>query len=172
MELGHAPIIEFSWTLLFNIITVLVLFLILKKFFFEKVHNFMESRSNDIKDSFDNAESVNRRADEKLEEYNSKLRNIEDERMEIIRKAKETADLRANSIISYATEQAIVLRRNTEEALDKQKEKAFMEMQDEISIIAMMAAEKILQREIEKTEEHNKIIEDLLKEAGTKKWNH
>lgn len=172
MELGYASIIEFSWTLLFNIITVLVLFLILKKFFFEKVHKFMEDRANSIKDSFDNAETANRRADARLEEYNLKLRDIEDERMEMIKKAKADADLRADSIISDANDMALTLRQNTEEAIMEQKEKAFMEMRDEISSIALLAAEKILQREIEKTEEHDKIIEDLLKEAGAKKWNH
>ena len=61
-----AGLIEFNWTLLMHLATVLVLFLVVKKFFFEKIHAFMENREQTVRDAFDNAELTNRKADEKM----------------------------------------------------------------------------------------------------------
>ena len=38
----HHGLIEINWSIIMIWITVIVLFLVLKKFFFEKVKNFME----------------------------------------------------------------------------------------------------------------------------------
>ena len=35
------PLLSFNWNLVFTAVTVIVLYLILKHFFFEKVHQFM-----------------------------------------------------------------------------------------------------------------------------------
>ena len=67
-------LIEFSsWDFIFSMITFLVLFLILKHFFFEKVHNFMESRRKEVEDALDNAAEASRLADEKLADYEKKI---------------------------------------------------------------------------------------------------
>lgn len=70
MQVNHEAIIEFSaLDFIFSIITFIVLFLILKHFLFEKVHDFMEQRSQEIQDQFDNAAETNRQADIKLQDY-------------------------------------------------------------------------------------------------------
>ena len=48
----YQGLLEINWNLLFSAITVLVLYLILKHFFFEKVHNFMEARKAAVSFSF------------------------------------------------------------------------------------------------------------------------
>jgi hypothetical protein len=82
-----------------NWVTIIILFLILKKFFFEKVNNFLAARQNAIKETYDTADAVNRKADEKLEAYNKRIANIESEGREIVKNAKLKADSRANEII-------------------------------------------------------------------------
>ncbi|MEG1584358.1 MAG: ATP synthase F0 subunit B, partial [Anaerovorax sp.] len=81
----YADLITLNWTMAMILVTVLVLYLILKHFFFEKVHNFMLARQNAIVDAFDNADHVNKLADEKLEGYNRQISNIEAEGRELIR---------------------------------------------------------------------------------------
>ena len=46
----YTGLIEINWSIIMIWITVIVLFLVLKKFFFEKVKNFMETRSNSIQE--------------------------------------------------------------------------------------------------------------------------
>ena len=70
MNLG---IIEINWSALMILINVLILYLIMKRFFFEKIHNFMQSRQDAVRGAIGEAEAVNRRADLKMEEYQKRI---------------------------------------------------------------------------------------------------
>ena len=48
----YQPLLYVDWNLLFSAVTVLVLFLILKHFFFEKVHDFMWQEKRKWKSAF------------------------------------------------------------------------------------------------------------------------
>ena len=84
----YTGLIEINWSIIMIWITVIVLFLVLRKFFFLKIKNFMENRTNSIKDAFDSAEAVNRRADEKMANYNKRIAGLEADGREIIKEAR------------------------------------------------------------------------------------
>ena len=65
----HAGIIELNWSFLMILINVAILYFILKRFFWEKVRTFMLDRQAAVQDAFDSAEAINRRADEKMQNY-------------------------------------------------------------------------------------------------------
>ena len=73
----YQGLLEINWNLLFSAITVLVLYLILKHFFFEKVHNFMEARKAAVQASLDQAEAANEEAQTLLADYRTTLANAE-----------------------------------------------------------------------------------------------
>ena len=168
MELT-APLISFNATLAMQWVTVLVLFLILKKFFFEKVHNFVTSRQLAVKDAFDNADAVNRKADEKLDAYNKRIANIESEGREIVKTAKQKADNRANEIIDEAQRKAEALLAKAKEEIEKEKVKAISDMREQIVLLSLLAAEKIMEKDIEATG-HEAYIDKIIEEAGTSGW--
>ena len=58
----YQGLLEINWNLLFSAITVLVLYLILKHFFFEKVHKFMEARKAAVQDNLDRAKATEEEA--------------------------------------------------------------------------------------------------------------
>ena len=76
----YQGLLEINWNLLFSAITVLVLYLILKHFFFEKVHNFMEARKAAVQASLDQAEAANEEAQTLLADYRTTLANAETEK--------------------------------------------------------------------------------------------
>ena len=143
----YTGLIEINWSIIMIWITVIVLFLVLKKFFFEKVKNFMETRSNSIQDAFDSAEAVNRRADEKMQNYTKRIANVEAEGREIIRDAKIKADAQAREIIEDANKQATEIMNKAEKNIEREKQKAMEEMRKEVAALAMLAAERIVERE-------------------------
>ena len=71
----YQGLLEINWNLLFSAITVLVLYLILKHFFFEKVHNFMEARKAAVQASLDQAEAANEEAQTLLADYARQCRD-------------------------------------------------------------------------------------------------
>src|SRR5665648_476357 len=100
----YTPLISFNWTMLMIWATVIVLFFILKKNFFEKVRNFIAARETEVKDAYSNADLTNKQADERLEHYNKKLSKSENEAREIVRIAKVKADEMAKKIIEKQIE--------------------------------------------------------------------
>lgn len=167
----YTGLIEINWSIIMIWITVIVLFLVLKKFFFEKVKNFMETRSNSIQDAFDSAEAVNRRADEKMQNYTKRIANVEAEGREIIRDAKIKADAQAREIIEDANKQATEILNKAERNIEREKQKAMEEMRKEVAALAMMAAERIVEREIQNVGQ-DEIVDEVINKARSTGWQN
>lgn len=167
----YTGLIEINWSIIMIWITVIVLFLVLKKFFFEKVKNFMETRSNSIQDAFDSAEAVNRRADEKMQNYTKRIANVEAEGREIIRDAKIKADAQAREIIEDANKQATEILSKAEKNIEREKQKAMEEMRKEVAALAMLAAERIVEREIQNIGQ-DEIVDEVINKARSTGWQN
>ena len=167
----YTGLIEINWSIILIWITVIVLFLVLKKFFFEKVKNFMETRSNSIQDAFDSAEAVNRRADEKMQNYTKRIANVEAEGREIIRDAKIKADAQAREIIEDANKQATEIMNKAEKNIEREKQKAMEEMRKEVAALAMLAAERIVEREIQNIGQ-DEIVDEVINKARSTGWQN
>ena len=167
----YTGLIEINWSIIMIWITVIVLFLVLKKFFFEKVKNFMETRSNSIQDAFDSAEAVNRRADEKMQNYTKRIANVEAEGREIIRDAKIKADAQAREIIEDANKQAAEMLNKAERNIEREKQKAKEEMRREVAALALMAAERIVEREIQNIGQ-DEIVDEVINKARSTGWQN
>ena len=167
----YTGLIEINWSIIMIWITVIVLVLVLKKFFFEKVKNFMETRSNSIQDAFDSAEAVNRRADEKMQNYTKRIANVEAEGREIIRDAKIKADAQAREIIEDANKQATEIMNKAERNIEREKQKAMEEMRKEVAALAMLAAERIVEREIQNIGQ-DEIVDEVINKARSTGWQN
>ena len=102
----YQPLLTINWNLLFTAVTIIVLFIILKVFFFEKVHKFMMDRENEIRSSIENADNVNKLADEKLQNYEAKIANVEMESRQMLKAARDEAKVQAKEIVDSANEKA------------------------------------------------------------------
>lgn len=167
---AYQALFELNWNLLFSIITFLVLFLILYHFFFKKVHDFMMARQQEVVDSLNNAEETNRVADEKLADYEARIANVESESRDIIKKARDEAKVQADGIISEANEKARNAIAHSQEEIQREKFNARKELQEEVGNLAVLAAQQIIEREID-SEKQNDIVERIIKEAEEKTWN-
>ena len=165
----YQPLLYVDWNLLFSAITVLVLFLILKHFFFEKVHDFMVAREEEIEDKFQRAEDVNRQADEKLEKYEATLANVEEDGRKIMKAARDEAKVQAAAIMEEANRHAHDLIAHAQKEIRREQYNARKELQEEIGNLAMMAAEQIMQRELT-TDVQHEVVNKIIKEAEETPW--
>lgn len=162
-------LIEFNWNLLFSMITVLVLYLILKRFFFEKVHDFMVNRERAIQRSLNEADNKRNTADKKLVEYNNKISGIEEDGRKIVGDAKKRANEVSEKIILEANSSAKLIISKAEIEVRHRKEDAEKEMRNEIAQLAVLAAEKIIERELDDVK-HNDIVDGIIEKAGKAQW--
>jgi len=166
----YQPLLSIDWNLLFTAITLLVLFLILKHFFFEKVHAFMVAREEEMENAFQRAEEVNRQADEKLEAYEQTLAGVEEESRQMLKAARDEAKHQAEAIVAEANQQAHDMINHAQKEIRREQYNARKELQEEIGSMAMMAAEQLLQRELT-TDAQHEIVNNIIKEAEEKPWN-
>ena len=158
---------EFDWNSLFALITFLVLFLILKHFFFEKIHNFMEERAASVQKTLDHAAETDRKAEERLRTYEEKIDGAEAEGRQIIADARKTADAQADRILEDANARAEEALRHSRQELERETASDRKQLRREVGELATEAAGRILQKELN-PETHREIIDRVLEEADRK----
>ena len=164
-------LIEFNWSSLMILCNVFILYLILRKFFWEKIKKFMDDRAAAVQDAIDAAEAQNKRADEKMANYSRRIANVEEEGREIIKASKQQADAQAQIIIEEARKQASDIIAKAERTIEQEKSQAMEEMRKEIASIAMLAAEQIVGREIDSVGQ-DAIIDQAIEDARSAKWQN
>ena len=164
-------LIEFNWSSLMILCNVFILYLILRKFFWEKIKKFMDDRAAAVQDAIDAAEAQNKRADEKMANYSKRIANVEEEGREIIKASKQQADAQAQIIIEEARKQASDIIAKAERTIEQEKAQAMEEMRKEIASIAMLAAEQIVGREIDSVGQ-DAIIDQAIEDARSAKWQN
>ncbi len=167
----YQGLLELNWNLLFSGITVLVLYLILKHFFFEKVHNFMAARQAMIEEQLIHAEAESSKAEKLLDEYSKTLANAEEEKRQIIKEAKIIADERAESIVADAKKEAAEIMLTAHKKIKTEEEKAVLQLKGEIAQLAVLTAEQIMEKELDE-ENQREIVDKVLEEAANGKWQN
>ncbi len=167
----YTQLIQFDWSYLMIIVNVIILYLIMKRFFFEKIRNFMQKRQDDIKDALDNADKVNADAESLKNDYEKKIASLEEEGRVIINNSKIKAEEKAREIITQAEQKADLMRKHAEIEMERQKRAAIEDMKDEIAALSILAAEKIIEKQLN-IAEHQAVINKVLNEAGKMKWRN
>ena len=85
---------------------------------------------------------------------------------EIVKQANLRAQAREEEIIAEANAKAAEIRAKAEEAIERDKKRAMNEIKDEISEIVIMAATKVVEKEISEKDNED-IISRFLANVGT-----
>ncbi|MCL1895814.1 MAG: F0F1 ATP synthase subunit B [Clostridiales bacterium] len=166
-----APLIGFDWTFVMVLVTFFVLYLIVKKFFFEKIHDFMQAREQKVIDQFDNAAEAERQAEAHLAEYTDKLEGIEVERRGIVKDARSLAEKRAEQIIFEAHEEAARIIKQAENEIERERAVFADSMRDQVAMLAVYAAEKIIEKELDEKDQLS-LIDGIIGQDGGEAWRH
>ncbi|MFZ5968892.1 MAG: F0F1 ATP synthase subunit B [Bacillota bacterium] len=166
-----AGLVEVTWTLLFQIVNTLILFMILKKLLFKPVTEFMQSRQNAISGAIKEAEDKNKEADQIMKQYQAKLEGVQEEGRQIIKEATQRAEQRADEIAKNAQTDASKLKERAEADIQREKQKAINALKDELAGLAVMAAGKIIDKNLD-AGQHETLIKEFIDEVGEAKWHN
>ncbi|ABR46579.1 ATP synthase F0, B subunit [Alkaliphilus metalliredigens QYMF] len=156
---------------IFTLINLWIMYWVLKKFLFKPTTEYMEGRKKSIADSIQEAEMKNKEADESKAQYDMKLQDIKKERSQIIDEATKRAEKRGDEIIKAAEDEAekVIERAMTE--IQREKQKSLNEMKNEISQLAIAAATKVIEKDLDEGT-HHKMIQQFIDEVGETKWQN
>lgn len=162
-------LVEFSWTFAFQIINTIIIFLVLRRLLFKPVTNFMEDRTKSIENAIIDADTKNMQADELKEEYQSKLDNIKEERNQIIKEATKRAEEKSDDIIKAAQAEAKSMIDRATLDIERERQKAINQLKDEVSALSIMAATKVIEKELSE-DAHRAMIKQFIEEVGDEQW--
>ena len=159
------PFVNLDWTLLFQWGNLLILYLVIKKFLFGPIQKIIESRETEVQNLYDTAEQAKNDAVAMKEEYSQHLANAKDEANEILKNANKKATVRSEEIIRDAQEKAAAIIARADVQIEMERKHAFEEVKQDISDIALLAASKVVERELS-AEEHERLIGEFIENVG------
>ncbi|QSX05046.1 F0F1 ATP synthase subunit B [Sedimentibacter sp. zth1] len=169
--LERLGLVNVDATLFIMLINIGILYFVLKKFLFKPVTAFMDKRSKGIEDSIKDAENKVKDAEKYKNNYLDKLNNAQIERKEIIDKAVYNANLKADNILKEAKSEASALKVKADKDIELERKKAYNDVKSEISSIAIMAASKVLESEVDE-KKNSELINKFIEEVGEVKWQN
>lgn len=162
------PVVTLTYELVFQIVNTIILFIVLRKILFKPVLNIIDSRENAIKEDIATGERAKNEGLALKAEYEKKLSTAKSEGQEIIKQATIRAEQKSEEIISNAKEEANSLKDRANKDIAQEKEKVMNELKNDISSIAILAASKVIEKDIDQAK-HEEMINKFIEEVGEAK---
>lgn len=164
-------LVEFNAAFFMQIANTLILFFALRHFLFQPVTEFMEKRTKVIESSIEEAELKNKESDKLKAEYEEKIKAIKNERNQIVVEATRKAELRSEEILTAADQEAKNILEKARVEIAREKQKMMNELKGEISTLALLAAGKVIEKDLN-PQMHQQMIQQFIDKAGEQKWQN
>lgn len=153
------------FTALFTLANTVALFLVLKKFLFKPVLKMIEDRQKEIDGIYSEADTAKSNAEAMQAEYAQKLSEAAQTSERMLKDAVARAQGREEEIIRKANADADAIRDKAAADIALEKKKAMNDAKDEISVIAMAIAGKVVGRELN-SEDQSNLVDSFIDELG------
>jgi len=150
--------------LLAQLVNFIILLILLRLVAYKPIMKMIDQRSNRIKESMDEVESVKKRAEEADSDAAKRIEEASHEGQKIIKQAMEAGEAAKTKAKQEAREEAQALIEKAKVEIQRERNEAVEELRKEVSDLAIMAAGKVISRTMDK-EAHRKVIDDILREA-------
>lgn len=153
-------------TIVFTLINTLIIFILFKVFLFKPVGKILDKRNEMAAAEIAEAKRAKESAAKTEQEYIEKLAKAKEEAADIMKQATLRAQKREEEIVNEANQKAAEIKARAEENIERDKQRAVNDIKDEISDIVIMAASKVVEKEIS-AKDNEAIIADFLQNVGT-----
>ena len=160
----------FSWpTMVAQIVNFLILLAIVYfagyKGFLKKM---LDERARKVKDSLEQADKIKTEAAQAEEELKKRLEASSKEGQEIIARAMRTGEEARLHAQEEAKQEASLLIEKAREDISRERNEVVTELRQEFADVAMTAAEKVIEKSLDK-QTHQKLIDEVLEKSASLK---
>ena len=152
-------------TIIFTFCNLLILSLVFKHFLFGRVYKILDERQNEVSDTYSKADEALEHAKSLESEYSSLMTGAKEESAEMIKNASKKAQQRSDEIISEAKSEASAILAKAGEDIEREKKRAESELRGEISELAVLVAQKVVEKEISE-KDNERLINDFIENVG------
>lgn len=160
--------LRFDINLVFTVINLLVLYILMKKFLFDKINAIFEQRRQMIDEDYAAAEAAKTQAETDRADYAQRVEAAQQEVEQIIKDGRAEAHAEYNRIIAGAQTQAQKEIAKAQVAIDKQREDTMRSIKTEVGQLVALAAGKIMEEDVS-DEIGARLYEEMMAQAGEQK---
>ncbi len=147
--------------LLVNIIGFLIVWWVLARFVFGPIRSIKAAREKEIADNLQAAQSRREEMEALRKEYEQRLAQIEKEQRDRIEEATRQAHLAREQILAEARAESEKLIARGQAEIAREREKAMVELRDQVADLAIEAAEAVLRASLDDAH-HRKLAREFL----------
>ena len=162
-ELGINPPV-----LIAQIVNFVILLVLLRLFAYKPIMKMLDERSRRVKESMEQAETMKEQAASAEEEIKKQLDTAGKEGQERIARAVKTGEEVKKKAQEEARQEAEALINRARTEIHRERDEAVGELRKEFADLTVLAAEKVIDRSLDK-EAHRKLIDKVLEESITLK---
>lgn len=144
-------------------VTFVALVIVLGKFAWKPMLTMIRQREEQIRDAVTQAEKARAEAAEMLKQNEQNLARAEAEYQKILREGKALAEKMKEEIVAKARQQAEQELARAQEEIQRNIETAKEQLRNEVADLAIKAAEKILEENLD-AQKHKKLIDSVLQQ--------
>jgi len=160
-EVPGLDVFKVMWAM----INFFILLAILYKFAYGPILQMLDDRKNTIESSLHHAEEIRVEIERMKLETQQNLMDSRKEAQEIVARAQKIGEDTKAEVLAKAKEESAIERARAVAEIENAKEKAVGELRETAATLAIMAAEKVLGREIS-VQDHQKMVKDFVNEVG------
>lgn len=153
--------LDFTITFGITLINLGILFLGIKYFLWKPVTNMLETREKKIADDINKAQKEKERAEQLKIQYESFLKEAEEERLSLIKEAEDEGRLRASELVREGKENAEIFLVKARSEIEYEKTLAQKELKNYVSDLAMQVAEKLIATDMD-SEKNRSYVKNML----------
>lgn len=159
--------LSLDWSIIWNIVNILVLFLLLKHFLFKPITEMMESRTAEIENNLKDAEEQKQKAQDLTAQYQQKLEGAKAEATQIVSDARQQGQKEYDALLKTAAQDARKEQERSRADMEREREEMLRGVQENVTELVLLTASKLSQKELDE-ESDRKLVDAFLSEAGDK----
>ncbi|NLK75160.1 MAG: ATP synthase F0 subunit B [Clostridiales bacterium] len=149
----------------------IILAIALTYILYKPVKEFLQKRTDKIQGKIEDAEATMTKANQLIAEYETKMKYIDKERLEILEAARSKATVESKQILEEARKEAIEIKKRSLESIEADKKRLQEETRLYIIELASLMAEKYITQKID-DDTQDKIFEETLAQMEAAQWQH
>jgi len=165
LVLGAAGEFLNTGDILVTLVIFIGLMLLLKKFAWGPLMGVMQQREDLIKSEIETAENSRLESQKMLEEQRTLLKDARTQAQEIVENAKKQGEVSREEIITTARAESGRMKEAAVQEIANERDKAISAVREEVVALSLLAATKVLEKEISE-EDNRQLINETIAKAG------
>lgn len=148
------------------LVAFIILWIVLAKFGWPLFEGMLEKREQTIKNSLDKAEEARQESERLLAEYRDQLEGAKEKSQQMINNARKSAEAQEAEILAGARAEAQAIVEKAKETIETERQIALKDLQNSAVDTSIAVAGRLIGEGFNE-DEHRKLIERYVKEAGS-----